>query len=151
MSLGNEMNAAHAETLGFHIHKTSSLLKNELGRRLKPFGITVEQWRVLKRLWQEDGLSQKELADQILKDQPNTARILDKLQCKGIIKRVASPADRRCFMIFLTEEGRGLRERLLPVAATLSGEAFASLNEAQQGQLEEFLRQICANIGRQGG
>lgn len=132
--------------LGYVINKTALALKNELGRRFKPYDITVEQWRVLNRLWEKDGLTQKELAEQIFKDQPNTTRILDKLQNKGIIRREASPDDRRAFIINLTDEGRMLREQLLPVARRMGEDVFTGISEEEQQLLKVLLNKICANI-----
>lgn len=132
--------------LGYVINKTALALKNELGRRFKPYDITVEQWRVLNRLWEKDGLTQKELAEQIFKDQPNTTRILDKLQNKGIIRREASPDDRRAFIINLTDEGRMLRAQLLPVARRMGEDVFTGISEGEQQLLKVLLNKICANI-----
>lgn len=132
--------------LGYVINKTALALKNELGRRFKPYDITVEQWRVLNRLWEKDGLTQKELAEQIFKDQPNTTRILDKLQNKGIIRREASPDDRRAFIINLTDEGRMLREQLLPIARRMGEDVFMGISEEEQQLLKVLLNKICANI-----
>ncbi|ABQ25335.1 MarR family winged helix-turn-helix transcriptional regulator [Geotalea uraniireducens] len=132
--------------LGYVINKTALALKNELGRRFKPYDITVEQWRVLNRLWEKDGLTQKELAEQIFKDQPNTTRILDKLQNKGIIRREASPDDRRAFIINLTGEGRMLRAQLLPVACQMGEDVFTGISEEEQLLLKVLLNKICANI-----
>ncbi len=132
--------------LGYVINKAALMLKNELGRRFKPYDITVEQWRLLNRLWERDGLTQKELAEQIFKDQPNTTRILDKLQKKGIIRREASPDDRRAFIVNLTDEGRILRERLLPIASKTGEDVFMGVSGEEQRLLKGLLNKICANI-----
>ena len=132
--------------LGYVINKAALMLKNELGRRFKPYDITVEQWRLLNRLWERDGLTQKELAEQIFKDQPNTTRILDKLQKKGIIRREASPDDRRAFIVNLTDEGRILRERLLPIASKTGEDVFMGVSSEEQRLLKGLLNKICANI-----
>jgi len=58
-------------------------LKREPGRRLKPFGLTTEQWAVLNLLWETDGVTQKTLAVRSLKDQPNMTRILRRLEQRG--------------------------------------------------------------------
>jgi DNA-binding MarR family transcriptional regulator len=140
------MNDRLADSLGFTINKAAILLKDELGCRSKGHRITVEQWRLLRRLWDRDGLTQKELAEQIYKDQPNTAHILDKLQGKGIIRRFAGPCDRRSFLIQLTEEGKALQRRLQPVALGLSADAFQGIAEEQRQVLKELLARICLNV-----
>ncbi|WP_243689260.1 MarR family winged helix-turn-helix transcriptional regulator [Geotalea toluenoxydans] len=67
------------ESIGFVVNQTALKLRTEMARRLKPFGLTPEQWSVLNRLAEQDGISQRELATRTFKDQPTTARILDKL------------------------------------------------------------------------
>jgi len=91
-------------------------------------------------------LSQKDLADQIFKDQPNTARILDKLQQKGVIRRALSLSDRRSFIIYLTAAGNLLRKRLLPVVAGVVHDAFQGVDEDQQQLLKELLLRVCGNL-----
>ncbi|MBK5262088.1 MAG: MarR family transcriptional regulator, partial [Peptostreptococcaceae bacterium] len=68
------------QNLGFIISRTNTKIKNNLAKALKPYNITHEQWPLLKWLWVQDGISQKELSEKSFKDQPTTARILDKLE-----------------------------------------------------------------------
>ena len=50
------------ESLGFIINKTALAMKYEFEKKLAPLDITAAQYQVLKRLSEEDGLSQKEIA-----------------------------------------------------------------------------------------
>lgn len=134
------------EFSGFMIYKTSLKLKNALSQEFRAFDITPEQWGVLNRLWEKDGISQRKLAEKTFKDQPNITRILDKLERKGVIRREANPNDRRAFLIFLTEDGLKLKDKLVPSAINCMNKAFTGISNDEVEQLKTILKKICANI-----
>ena len=63
--------------------------------------ITIEQWSVLYHLWKEDGLSQQELCNRTFRDKPSITRLIDNLEKQKLVKRVASPTDRRINLAWL--------------------------------------------------
>lgn len=97
---------------GQMVSRTSRALIRYLTAHFKEDDITPEQWTVLKRLGEEDGITQKELALVTDKDQATLTKILDLLERKKLVKRGKNKEDRRSFLIFITDEGRELRERL---------------------------------------
>ena len=117
-----------------------------MGRRLKAFDITTEQWAALCRLREEDGLSQKELADRIVKDQPNITRILDKLEQKGLVTRKDNASDRRAFFVHLTPAGEALLEKLVPIAVEVSVEAFKGITPEEAALLTKLLNRVWRNL-----
>lgn len=135
-----------SHTLGFILNVTNSKVKNELCRNLKPYDITPEQWGLINILFNEDGISQRELSEKSFKDQPTTTRILDNLEVKGLIKRQINPEDRRTFMIFLTDKGRNLRDTLLPIAKKTIQKALTGFKEEEIDQLKMWLNKIYNNL-----
>lgn len=131
---------------GFLICKTALRFKGQMGRRLKDFDITPEQWGVISMLWEEDGITQKELSSRIFKDQPNTTRILDKLEQKGVIRRADDMEDRRAFLIFLTDAGRQLRDSLYPVVTKLRLETCKNFTQEEIASLMNMLGRIWDNL-----
>jgi len=119
-------------SLGYIINQTALRLKLELRQAFKTNGydITPEQWIVLNRLWKQDGLSQVELATLASKDKPNITRMLDVLERKALITRHKDEQDRRAYKIYLTELGKGLEAKLVPLA-------MAVLAKSQQGLTED--------------
>lgn len=113
-------------------------MKNNLARALKPFNVTHEQWPLLKRLWVQDGISQKELSEKTFKDQPTITRILDKLERRGLICRQADSGDRRISLIYLTTEGQTIKGSLTPLAQQALKQALEGLSEQEQYQLKKF-------------
>lgn len=141
------MNFILDESVGFIISRTARKVKNYLTQLFKPFDITTEQWGILNRLWERDGVSQKELSEKSFKDQPNITRILDKLEEKGYIRREPNPGDRRAFLIYLTGEGRNLKEVLVPTAQKALDTALEGFSEEEVAQLKKMLNRIYLNLG----
>lgn len=121
-------------------------MKNNLAKALKPYNVTQEQWPLLKWLWVQDGISQKELSEKSFKDQPTTTRILDKLEQRGLIRRQANSVDRRVSLIYLTSEGREIRGLLIPLARQALEQALQGLSEQEQVQLKNLLNRIGDNL-----
>lgn len=134
------------ESFGFILNRTNQKLKHEFQLNLKAYDITPEQWGLLGRLWEKNGITQRELSDVSFKDQPTTARILDKLEKKGLICRKANPEDRRTFLIFLTERGWELQDILIPIAEKTLHKALWSLTIDEVKQLKVWLNKIYHNL-----
>lgn len=136
------------DALGFIMHRASLRYRCKMGRRFKMYDITAEQWAVLCRLReQSSGLSQKELAERIVKDQPNITRILDKLEQKGLIRRAANVNDRRAFLIYLTPAGESLMEKLIPLAESVSNDACEGFTQEELASLKNLLTRVWRNLG----
>lgn len=140
------MNFSLDESLGFIIYRTHLRLKNSLNQSFKPFDITTEQWGILNRLWEKDGVSQKDLAEKTHKDQPNITRILDKLEQKGLIRRELNPGDRRAFSVFLTKEGYSLKGHLVPIAESSLEKALKGFTPEEVQTLKDSLNRIYDNL-----
>lgn len=134
------------DSLGFILNKTNTKLKNELFHRFKEYDITPEQWCILNCLWEQESVTPKELADIIFKDKPNTNRILEKLQKKGLIVRKPHPIDKRAFQIFLTDRGWALKDELIPKGMQLIEEATAGIEKHKIVEIKKLLNQIYDNL-----
>jgi len=137
-------------SLGLMIHRTALALKSALQRCFKEngFEITAEQWAIICHLWEEEGLSQREIGEKAAKDKPNITRMLDALEKKRLIFRQPDPRDRRKFCVYLTKEGKQLHERLLPLAQTLREQVTRSLSQPEIDRIKESLSKINQNISQ---
>jgi len=134
------------DTLGFILNKVNGKLKNELFKKSKAYNITSEQWGILNFLWSNEGITPKELSDLTLKDKPNTNRILFDLEKKGLVIRKAHPTDKRSYQMFLTDEGRNLRVKLVPIVITLLERATHNIEKKRIEELKVILNEIYANL-----
>ncbi len=140
------MNFKLDDSLGFILNKVNTKLKNEFFQKLKENDLTPEQWAILCRLWEQEGITPKELSDLTCKDKPNTNRMLEKLIIKGLVVRNPHPVDKRAFQIFLTDNGWALREQLVPKANQLLDKATMGIEEYKVIELKKMLNQIYDNI-----
>ena len=130
--------------VGYAIGHTAHRLKMGLRRAFTSQGhdVTPEQWVVLYRLYESQGLTQVELGERTVKDKTSITRILDRLESKALAERRRDANDRRSQRIFLTAEGRGLVEHLVPLVRAYATEAFADVPSEDR----DHLRRILANI-----
>jgi MarR family transcriptional regulator, organic hydroperoxide resistance regulator len=117
-------------TLGYRINRCAIVLKQELQERFfrAGFTITPEEWIILNRLWENDKMTQNELSQKTLKDKTTVTRFLNDMEKDGLIQRVPSSTDRRNNHIHLTAKGRGLKEKLIPIAKSLLSDAAKGLD-----------------------
>ncbi len=136
------------DSLGLMIYRTALALKSALQRcfKEKGFEITAEQWAIIRHLWEEEGLSQREIGEKAAKDKPNITRMLDALEKKRLIFRQPDPRDRRKFCVYLTKEGKQLHERLWPLAQNFRQQFIRDLNQPEIDRVKEALNTINRNI-----
>ncbi|SMP66142.1 MarR family winged helix-turn-helix transcriptional regulator [Desulfonatronum lacustre] len=133
---------------GFLVNRAALRIKREFHRLLEEQGysVTPEQCVVLWRLWSHEGGVQRELASTTFKDMTNMTRILDGLERRQLVVRQRDEHDRRCSRIFLTAEGRALREGILGVAGQLAEQAYRGLSEKQIREFKDVLSLIYSNL-----
>ena len=85
--------------LMFLLHDVARLLRIDADKRARAHGMTRAQWGILIWLERQPGLSQKELAE-ILEVEPITvARLIDRLEARGMVERRPDPKDRRIWRL----------------------------------------------------
>lgn len=124
------------KSIGMYINSINRKILRFLSLNLKKYNITTEQWSVLLHLTEEDGVNQKQLAKKVDKDQATLVRILDILERKKLVIRKKSAEDRRSFLIYVTLEGKKLKEEVYPFIEHL----FTNIvNGVSKDQLDLFI------------
>ena len=108
--------------------------------------LTIDQWVILKRVSEEIGISQIEIASSTYKDPAAVTRILDILVKKGFVKRMSKPDDRRAFEIHLTKEGALLVNKIIPLAQETRERGLEGLNDRELKILKKALKKIHDNF-----
>lgn len=109
-------------------------------------GISVDQWIVLKQVSENNGCSQVEIAQSTVKDAPTTTRTIDQLVNKQLIVKELDPKDRRKYMVFVTEKGNRLIERLLPVVQSYRKLPVKGFSKKEEENLLELLNRMLKNL-----
>ena len=132
-----------SKSIGYVVNVVANKMKFEMEQTFLKNGydITAHQWMVLGIIYENEGISQNELAQKSNKDKTNIARIVDKLKSKGYIKRAQLENDRRVMNLFATKEGKEIREALSKLAFGVLEKSLENIsNEEQEVCMDEIGR-----------
>ena len=116
-----------------------------LQQRANVLGFSPGQFPVLLELWQEDGLTQKQLLDKLEVEQATLANTLGRMERDGLIDRNPHPGDKRAQIITLTELGRDLERQATNAASEADAALFDGFRQFEQELMIEYMRKIVEN------
>jgi len=119
-------------------------LQQEFERNDLP--LTAEQFKMMSRLWERDGISQQRLAEGVGRNRAAAGRMIDTLENKDLIERRNDERDRRLNLIFLTEEGKRMRFKAEECAKTVLDRSMKDFSDAEGHQLKHAIRKIIENL-----
>lgn len=134
------------ESVGHQVRWAHRALQRELEERLRPYGISPGMWHFLRALWEEDGLSQRELSDRVGTTEPTTVSALHAMEKRGLAVRVPNATDRRKSNIFLTRPAKELHDLLLREARDVNRTATVGIDAAEIRSLKSILAKIRKNL-----
>jgi MarR family transcriptional regulator, transcriptional regulator for hemolysin len=85
----------------FLLHDVARLLRVEADKRARQHAMTRAQWGILIWLKRQPGISQKELAEFLEVEPITVARLIDRLEARGMVERRPDPRDRRIWRLHL--------------------------------------------------
>ncbi|RFU67524.1 MarR family transcriptional regulator [Peribacillus saganii] len=131
--------------ISIDIHQTDLKLTSYIKNKLAPFNLAPEQNLILMLLWELDGLSQNDIAEKLDKDKTNIARMVLNLERKGFIKRTVSQHDRRSLKVNLTEKGRALGNKIIPITEEFNHLVTHGITEEELKELSRILKKMREN------
>lgn len=141
-------------SVGYQIRQTNRLFCRYLQQQIAPYGLTLGMWYFLRALWDEDGLTQRELSVIVGTMEPTTLTAIRAMEREGLVRRQKNVEDRRKLNIFLTERGRALKSELLPLAKKVVDDSMAGFTEAERqtflGDLKAVQRNLLERIDGSG-
>lgn len=127
---------------------------NKVGRRYsqetfvkKGYDITVDQWLVLKKIWDNKEINQIELAASLFKDRASITRILQILVRKKLVRKDLKLGDRRHFILGLTAKGEQLFKQLLGEVKAMREQGVSDFSELEKDQIKKLLNRMIKNLG----
>ena len=117
-----------------------------LGARLEPIGLTFEQWRVLLVTSQRGPMNIRELSNATLVPHSTIGRWLTQMELEGLVKRRALPRDQRAVEISITQKGRNLFLRAMPIARLEYKSAIQEFTPEELDTLMSLLQRLKANL-----
>ena len=133
-------------SLSFLVRQAHRAFVATLADRLLPHGVSVAEWAVLRRLWQQEGFTQVDLADRMRVRKASLTSVLAGLERKGLLRRIRRGEDLRKYHLFLTKRGRDLKEELLPIGVAINRRAVAGIDPDDAGVVAQLLEKVIANL-----
>jgi DNA-binding MarR family transcriptional regulator len=140
-----------ARSLGYHVRHLAETWQGAMDRRAEEHGLTVSQWRYLRELWEEDGLSTGELTQRVGRQGPTTVAAVQLLERAGLVTVTKSNEDRRKSFIYLTRRGQRLASTMSPIIAAVNAEATADLTGEQLLAFKRLIVRIQRTLDAKAG
>ncbi|HET9030416.1 MAG TPA: MarR family transcriptional regulator [Candidatus Aquilonibacter sp.] len=128
------------------IGATVRAMRARVDRSLVDAGLRLGQFQLLRLLWEQDGLTPRELADALDVEMPTVTRTVQRLLRDGFVRREAHPQDARSVRIYLTDRGRGSRERVSQILASETERALDGLSAHERAALIGMMERIAENV-----
>lgn len=133
-------------SFGWLINVVANDAAKTFDTELKKHGLTLALWPTLMCLWEEEGVTQRDIAQKSKVENSTTTRTLDKLENLGLVERQPDPNSRRAFRIYLTDEGRALKETLVPIPMAINQKLLSSLEPEERGEIIRLLQKMVAAV-----
>lgn len=133
-------------SFGWLLNVVANKASKDFDTELKKHGLSLALWPTLMCLWEEEGVTQREIALKSKVESSTTTRTLDKLVALELVERRSDPNSRRSFRIYLSDAGRDLKETLLPIPMAINNDLLSSLDTQEQKQIINLLKKLVADV-----
>lgn len=133
------------DSVAYLMRQALTAMRAEVERRLEPSGLTNAQWVPLLMLHMGRASMVAELARECQLDTGGMTRLLDRLEAKGLVRRVRSSADRRVVNIELTAQGREAAKGIPAVLCGVQNAALDGFSDEEWQLLRQLLGRLLGN------
>ncbi|MCV0395074.1 MAG: MarR family transcriptional regulator [Rhizobiaceae bacterium] len=128
------------DQIGFVLRKASQRHIAIFARHISD--LTPPQFAALARLYEEGSTSQNQLGVMVAMDAATIKGVIDRLKSRGLVALAPDSDDRRRLAVSITDEGRQLVEKLIPLAIEATRETIAPLSPKETATLLKLLARI---------
>ncbi|MEI7770764.1 MAG: MarR family transcriptional regulator [Chloroflexales bacterium] len=125
-------------------------LFQELNRdEFRPYDLSTPQYAILFHA-SEEGVPLSTICHEMLADNSNLTRMVDRLEARGLVRRAPDSSDRRVTLVQLTPEGKALIDEVFPRHRSCIEERMGALAPAQVAALDDALKTLydSLSVGR---
>lgn len=127
-----------------NVVRTSSVLNDSIEQLLKPFGVSLAQYNVLRILRGSSPtpLCRNDIRDRMINRMPDMTRLLDRMEEAGLVARARESEDRRMVLTRLTDEGQRVLDAVDPLLESEHKRLLGKLSSDEQRTLISLLSTI---------
>lgn len=122
--------------------RATNSVQSRLQRQLAAHGLTPTQFGILEALLHLGPLNQRDLGRKLLLSKGNITVVVNHLERRGLVRRVAHPADRRQRVVHLTRPGQSFIGTFFPSHAAAIARELAVLTAPEQQELGRLCRKL---------
>jgi DNA-binding MarR family transcriptional regulator len=135
------------ESVGLLMRRAAACMAQNVDRRLDEHDLTHAQWAPLFKIAHGHASTVAELARECDCDAGAMTRMLDRLEAKGLLRRLRSEEDRRVVNVVLTPDGERIAAHIPFVLADVQNEMLAGFKREEWLALRGYLERMLANGG----
>ena len=132
-------------SLPMMLYRTLDTVMPRFRAVFREVGLTEQQWRILRVLWERGEVSARELADQALIPPQSLVGVVKRLEKRNLVVRRPNDVDRRGVLVRTTADGEELKDLVTPRVDAVYRELQMSLDPDDWAQLLHGLACICNN------
>ena len=117
-----------------------------LEKLTEPHGVTAGQWRILRVLWEEDGITQREISNRVGITEATAVKSLAGLETAELITRQVDKSDRRKMITRLTTRAKRLKKKLIPFVVDVNERALKGISRKDVDTARRVLAQTYLNL-----
>lgn len=134
-----------SQGVGAHIGRARRTIVEAIDAELAPLDISHAQWIVVMLLGDGAASTAAELCKILIYDPGAMTRLLDRLEKKGVLRRVRAADDRRAVRLELTADGSKLYPRILQALVQVFNRLLRGFTKSEVRQLEQLLTRMADN------
>jgi len=128
------------------IKDVTHIMVRSLQKKLNDYDVPFSHWAILRILWKQDGMSQRELSTKAGVMEPTTANIVQQMEDKGHITRRYLGSNKRKRHVFLTKQGKHLEHQLVPLAEDVNKIATRGISKKELKLLRSTMIKMIKNL-----
>ncbi len=128
------------------IRDTSDLLVKSIRARVRPYQLSLNQYRLLREVWDQDGVSQRIIAKRMGTSESATVATIDSLVARNLVRRTVDPNDRRRSLVVLAAKGYTLRDKIITLNDELNRQALHGIAPSEITLLTGILDRVIENL-----
>jgi DNA-binding MarR family transcriptional regulator len=133
----------------FLLHDVARLLRVDADKRARQHNMTRAQWGILIWLTRQPGISQKELAELLEVEPITVARLIDRLEARGMVERRPDPRDRRIWRLHLLPPAWAMLDEIYAMRTDLTRILTNGVDADALDTLTEALLRMKSNLSQE--
>ena len=146
INLYNSQDFLIEDRIAHVIKDVTHIMVRSLQKKLNDYDVPFSHWAILRILWKQDGMSQRELSTKAGVMEPTTANIVQQMEVKGHITRQYLGSNKRKRHVFLTKQGKHLEHQLVPLAEDVNKIATRGISKKELKLFRSTMIKMIKNL-----